>query len=215
MKPVFILEMQDGMMCQNNTRVVKAMIDSVIKYRPEKTELIFKWQLYKKIDNGLEMIPLAQKVFDFAFKYAHGLGFKTTASVFDLDSLLFLSQYNPPFIKIACKTDKYEWRKGLWEMAMRMPYNRYFMSVKSEDDYTRVFPYATPLCCVPNYPATQKEYFQNFGDLLKFSISDHTKGMDFYREYYPSIFEKHFYLPGLDSYDKDWAMTPEDMRWIL
>jgi sialic acid synthase SpsE len=126
--------------------------------------------------------------------------------VFDKESHKYLEQFEVPFIKIACETPLYEFRQGLSKLVKKKC--RYYMSVGKPTLSTAQI---LPLCCVPKYPATLEEYEDVFGDLLGGFVSDHTIGLDLYNKHNPAIWEKHFYMDGLESYDKEWAVTPEQL----
>ncbi len=208
MKQTLILEMQDGMMCKNDKSIVKMMIDEAVKHVPEHINLIFKWQLYTFIKTYVEVIPLKHEVFEYAHEYAASLGYQTTASAFDADSLFYLQQFKIPFVKLACKTNLYDFRKNLW--SLNGDYKA-VVSVENKQDFATMATNGPVLCCVPKYPATISEYENTFGELLHYSISDHTVGLDLYNKYKPIIFEKHFYINGLESWDREWAIKPEDL----
>lgn len=213
---MIILEMQDGMMCKNEKSVVKKMIDSVIDTGVKPDELVFKWQLYESIDNGLEMIPLEYEIFDYAYGYAKKNGFKTTASVFDYKSRYFLYKYNVPFIKIACKTNKLEFRKNMWQYIDTF---NFCVSVKDSEDYYKIDIKNTikyKLCCIPDYPAYLNQYEYDFsGKQLCNGISDHTIDFRLHDKYLPKIYEKHYYVDGLESYDKDWSINQSGLNNLL
>lgn len=201
--------MQDGMMCKNDKSIVKKMIDSAIKNTPSNIKLIFKWQLYNFVKTYVEIIPLKPETFEYAYDYATCLGYETTASVFDQRSLDYLKQFKVPFIKIACKTNLYDFRKNMWSLDGNY---KTVISVENKNDFAAMSTSGAVLCCIPKYPATIQEYESEFGELLHYSISDHTVGLDLYNKYKPIIFEKHFYMDGLDSWDKDWAIKPKDLQ---
>lgn len=211
MNSVLILEMQDGMMCRNDKSIVKNMIDKAIENKPDHIDLIFKWQLYTKIKTYVEIIPLKHDIFKYAYEYAKSLGYKTTASVFDVENLEYIKQFDVPFIKIACQTDKYEFRKSMWSL---LGDYKAVLSVENKNDFkSKVFD-ATLLCCIPKYPAAIEEYESEFDSLLYYGISDHTIGLDLYFKYRPIVFEKHFYIDGLDSWDRNWAITPDMIKLL-
>lgn len=211
MKRTLILEMQDGGMSQNSKTTVKQMIDSVVNNIPPNINLIFKWQLYQKIKTYVEIMPLKHEIFEFAHEYAANLGYETTASVFDQESLSYLQQFKVPFIKLACKTNLYDFRKNMWSLDGNY---KTVISVENKNDFATMVTSGSLLCCVPKYPAAISEYESEFGELLYYGISDHTVGLDLYNKYKPIIFEKHFYMDGLESWDKNWAIKPEELHKI-
>ena len=212
---LLILEMQDGMMCKNDKATVKMMIDKAIENKPDNIEMVFKWQLYTELKTIVEVIPLKQKIFDYAYNYADECGFKTTASIFDEESYDFLMKYGIPFIKIACHTELYKFRNNMWQYLEKRP-GPAMISVQNNDDYDKweLSPYGL-LCCIPKYPATLEEYETNFRmSRLGFGISDHTIGLELYNKYKPKTYEKHYYVDGLESWDKKWAIKPEQLKLL-
>jgi len=219
---LLILEMQDGMMCKNDKATVKMMIDKAIENKPDNVDMVFKWQLYTKIKTIVEVIPLDREIFDYAYNYASSKGFKTTASIFDKESFEFLINYEIPFIKIACQTDLYDFRKDMWRMIFSDEV-KYLLSVKDDIDYhamynrngnNRLFN-VDVMTCIPKYPATVEEYENTFLEKhLKEGISDHTIGLELYNKYKPKIYEKHYYVDGLESWDREWAIKPEELKLL-
>lgn len=216
MNRLLILEMQDGMMCKNDKDTVKMMIDKAIENKPDHIDLIFKWQMYTKIKTYVEIIPLKRDIFIYAYEYAKQCGYQTTASVFDEENLEFIKTFDVPFIKVACQTDLYDFRKKMWHL-IDPDYNN-IVSVENEDDYIRLLKdthNTDMLSCIPKYPATIKDYEIAFSKMsLILGISDHTIGLDLYNKYKPRIFEKHYYVDGLESWDKDWAIKPEEFKLL-
>jgi len=194
---------------KNSIKYLKQMIDEVAKIDSKKHEVIFKHQLFLKAPPNL---PLDRLVFSKAYEYAKSKGYKTTASVFDLDSLNFLMQYSVPFIKISCNP-KYYW---LMEEIPRK--YKVYCSVNNWD-YTSTMMYAIRMACVPEYPAKKEKYKEIFGDMpLCGAISDHTVGFDLWHEYKPEIYECHYVLHKnkADNPDSgDFAVTPDELRQIL
>ncbi|MFA5715943.1 MAG: N-acetylneuraminate synthase family protein, partial [Candidatus Paceibacterota bacterium] len=153
--------------------------------------------------------------------YAKKLGYKTTSSVFDLESLKFLLNYDIPFVKIANRRDL-DWLVG--EIPRKMPV---YVSYKNSDELGELVEkiktsYSDDkfLQCVSKYPATIEEY-EKYGEwvglLYRYkAISDHTIGLDLFKKYQPQAWEKHYKLSdstGLDS--GSFAITPEELSEIL
>ena len=212
---LLILEMQDGMMCKNDKNTVKMMIDKAIENKPDNMDMVFKWQLYTKIKTIVEVIALKHEIFEYAYEYAQSLGFESAASVFDRENLKYIKQFNVPFVKIACKTNLYDFRKDMWALIGQeeYDYDRHIISVENNYDYDYMHNIGRLLCCVPKYPARLKEY-EIFGDRLFSGISDHTTGLVLYNKYKPKIYEKHYYVDGLESWDKKWAIKPEELNLL-
>ena len=109
-----ILDMGSGNTSKNDINIIKKMIDALAEVDPER-KFIIKYQLFKDAPPN---IPLEQGKFSFAHGYATGKGYKTTASVFDIESLNFLLQFDPCFVKIANRPDLY-WLIG--EVPRKIP----------------------------------------------------------------------------------------------
>jgi len=203
---MFILDFGSGNTCQNDWMYVKRMIDEFYKIFREKKckkEIVLKWQLFIHSENN---IPLNRKIFETAFFYAWGIGFQTTASVFDESSLTYLLDFDIPFVKIA-NQEKSQKIKG-W-----VP-----------DDYKVIKSVGKPedvglnsMCCVSKYPATVEDYEKTFFKTdLKKGISDHTIDWTLYHKYQPKIYECHYALDdstGLDA--GPFARRPSQLREVL
>jgi len=212
-----ILDFSSGNTCRNDKKIVKRMIDELKAVDTGKHEVIIKFQLF---EHAGQNIPLLPDVFEYAYEYAEKLGYKTTASVFNLNSLKFLLDYDVPFVKIA-NNRALDYLIG--EVPRRIPV---YVSVgKKEDGYTLMENYQTggvrefdrAIYCISKYPAEIGDYEKNFSAInLKHGVSDHTIGIDLFKKYQPRIWEKHFRLPdsiGLDS--GPFAITPKELREIL
>jgi sialic acid synthase SpsE len=178
LKTQFILDFGSGNTCRNDIEIVKKMLHSLCDVDEMHHEVIIKWQLFKE---ALPNIPLDHKVFDFAYKFAERLGYKTTASVFDRESLAFLMQYDVPFVKIACRPD-------LYELAQYCTVPVYVSTANSS-----TVSGAKMMYCVSKYPALLEDYEQAFTkEELSECVSDHTVGWDLYNKYNCKTIEKHF-----------------------
>jgi sialic acid synthase SpsE len=216
-----ILDLSSGNTCLNDKTIVKQMIDAIKDIDTGKHEIILKWQL--ALDDGIN-IPLDHDVFGFAYEYAERLGYKTTSSVADLESLKFLLQYDVPFVKIP-NDRKLDWLAGYIPRGMKIYISygtceEYFKVRMGEIGYNMM-----PLACISKYPATIEEYDKEFyWQLIALSgiengvcISDHTAGLDLYKKYKPAIWEKHFVLEH-DSNNLDgglFAITPSMLQEVL
>ena len=219
--------MGSGNTCKNDIDYIKKMIDAVKAVDTGKHEIIFKWQLFCKAGAN---VPLKLGCFRHAYEYAEDLGYKTTASVFDKDSLRYLLSYNVPFIKIA-NNRKLDWLIG--EIPRKVPV---YVSYGDKDDWIkRKYNPDVYMLCISKYPATIEDYRKAFGDYYMtmphkayfsifkdckeldiWGISDHTIGIDLFKTYNPAIWEKHLKLQdsiGLDA--GEFAITPEELREIL
>ena len=207
-----IIDCGSGETCQNDKAIVKEMIDQLINVDTSEHKIIFKWQLFTEVPAGC--IPLAPDVFEYAYQYAKEKGYKTTASVFDKESLNRLLWYKVPFIKIAC-------REYLYHFIDDIPAHISVMvSIKTvtkkysiiENNKWRII----KLHCIPEYPANPTLYETGFGHNLSYSISDHTDDFYLFKKYQPLFYEKHYKLEnstGLDS--GSFAKTPEEFKEIL
>lgn len=180
---MIILELGSGNSCRNDEAVVKDMIDGIAE---TGIDAVLKMQLFTDEPPN---VPLDRDVFTFAYNYGQDKGYQVTASVFDASQMVYLMRFDVPFVKIAC-------RKNLYPLANLA----HVHGVPSVVSYPGRRQWAetdmvTPLCCVPKYPATIRDYKTAFtADQLKRGISDHTPGFDLYHEFQPEWWEKHVVL---------------------
>lgn len=210
-----ILDMSSGNTSKNDKAIVKQMIDAIKAIDTGKHEIILKFQL--SLDDGIN-VPLDHDVFDYAYKYGNEQGYKVTSSVADLESLKFLLEYDVHFVKLPnCR--ELDWLIG--EVPRKIPI---YVSIDSVHDHIDINcgewkfkDSIIPLLCISEYPATIEQYEKKFDlRILRYSISDHTIGLDLFKKYQPQIWEKHYKLPdstGLDA--GSFAITPEELREIL
>ena len=190
---------------KNDEAYYKRMVDELSNVDTRKHEVILKWQLFEESDHN---IRARLAIFEPLSAWTHKVhGYKTTASVFDIQSLHFLLEcelpYELPFIKIA-NNRKYDWLIG--EIPRKYPI---YKSVDNPSDYFKDM--ETPLWCVSRYPADIFDY----PDSVKY-ISDHTIGLELYHRNQPVVWEKHYKLSdstGLDA--GNFAITPEELKEIL
>lgn len=207
-KIMFILDLGSGNTCKNNYDTIFRMIKSLSEIDPER-KFILKWQLFKKAG---ENIPLLPAMFLQAYRIAKGLGYKTTASVFDKESLDYLLQYNIPFVKIANRSDLY-WLIG--EVPRKISVVVSTGNSKQANDFAWT-PILEYMCCISNYPTDLKDYENTFPkkDLSR-GISDHTTNWDLFRKYKPKIYERHFKLEDSTGPDAGpFARTPDQLKEI-
>jgi hypothetical protein len=193
---------------KNDEAYYKRMIDELSAVDTRKHEVILKWQLFEESEFNIRarkalFVPLSE----WAFKVHR---YKTTSSVFDIESLRFLLEcelpYDLPFIKIA-NNRKYDWLIGeiprkykVYKSVDRIPVINWQFNNGIEE-----------LWCVSEYPAPIEKY----PDWCK-TISDHTVGLELFHRNQPVIWEKHYKLSdstGLDA--GDFAITPEGLKEIL
>lgn len=200
---MIILDFGSGNTCKNDKKYIKKMIDELAKVDKER-KCIIKWQLF---DSCSKNEPLSLLCFEYAYKYAKKLGFKTTASVFDVGRLRFLLTYDIPFVKIPNRRD-------LYYLIDHIP--RSMEAVVSSDCYAYLEKYEglTKMFCISEYPASKSQYTDN-PPTYCWSISDHTIGVDLYNTSL-NYWEKHYKLKdstGLDA--GEFASTPEELKEIL
>lgn len=208
---MFALDFSGGNTCKNDALIMEDMINALSDADTERRCLI-KWQLFEKAGDN---IPLQRDKFNFAYNHAQSKGFKTTASVFDEESLEFLLGYDVPFIKIANNI-------SLYPLISMIP--RGIPVVVSVDDEDTMYPayieYLFKSCakldCISKYPATAEEYISTFKSSLKYGISDHTCDWDLYKKIKPILYECHYKLPDSTGPDAGlFARTPEQIKEIL
>ena len=210
-KSTIILDCGFGAQCHNNPEIIKQMIYSIKEIDSEKHNIIFKWQLFKK-----ETIPILEPLdhdnFAIAFHTAEKLGYKTTSSVFDEESLSFLEKFNIPWVKIAS-------RPVLYKTLLPKVTKDVVVSVSEIHSFPEHKNIVCYLHCIPKYPATMMEYSERWEESeLQHSISDHTIGLELFKKYKPYWWEKHYLLkkePIDDPYGNDWYTTPEELKEIL
>ncbi len=195
-----ILDFGSGNTCKNSWDYAKRMIDELYAVDTGKHEVIIKWQLFKEAGQN---IPLHKSIFDLAYVYADKLGYKTTSSVFDKESLDFLLQFDVPFVKISANISN---SNLIYYTPIE---NEVYKSLRSSEyinhfyEHFDSFHHPVLLCCVSKYPTTIEEYEDKFLiKHLKRAISDHTTNWDLFNKYKPEIIEVHYGLEdsaGLDA----------------
>lgn len=199
---MIILDAGSGNGQGNSIDYQKDLIDSL-----EGKDVIIKYQLFLDAQPN---ISLKREVFRKAFNYAKKKNIQVTASVFDLDSLYFLQDFDIPFVKLACNSECYKLARVIHDTPIIVSYPSIAEMGKRK--------LIKPLCCVVRYPAQAIQYEKNFSSYwLTQGISDHTEGFDLYHKYQPEIFEKHFVLKhSKDNPDGGkFSITPTDLEGIL
>lgn len=207
---MIILDCGNGNHKGNDIGYQKEIIDSVAPFlcsSRTQQEIVIKYQLFLDAPPN---IPLKREVFRYAYEYATEAGLQTTASVFDIDSLHFLQEFEDiPFIKLA---NSHACRK--LANAINTPMIVSYSSIAEMGKRKLI----KPLCCISRYPAQVIQYEKNFISYwLTQGISDHTEGFDLYHKYQPEIWEKHYCL----KYSKNnpdggvFAITPKELEEIL
>ena len=197
---------------KNDEAYYKRMVNELSNVDTRKHEVILKWQLWtgKRGKNIKADIGLFYLMARWAWNKHQ---YKTTASVFDEESLSNLLLINPelegyglPFIKIA--NDRgLDWLIGeiprkykVYKSVDRIPVINWQFNNGIEE-----------LWCVSEYPAPIEKY----PDWCK-TISDHTVGLELFHGNQPVIWEKHLRLEdstGLDA--GPFAITPRELGEIL
>lgn len=204
---MIILDFGSANTCRNNYNYVRRMITELARLEPQK-EVIIKWQLFESAPPNAR---LSRSLFDKAYVYARSLGFKTTASVFDVSSLDFLHTFDIPFVKIA--------NNKASSSLIPLCKIKTIQSVDSADGiiYTTEKPYNNDLMfVVSDYPADKQLYIDKFGDLLQYGLSDHTEDFELYNTHQPLIYECHYKLEDSQGLDAGpFARTPMQLKDIL
>lgn len=203
----FIVELASANEHHNDIGYLRDMIDAVVDCDSGKHEVIFKHQLFRDAPPNE---PLDWAVFAWAYGYAMSKGYQTTASAFDMDSLVYLGNFRVPFVKIA---NWPELRSLIHPASGHAPVYA---------SYSRSYQYpqnaAVYMACVSNYPATLKSYEDRFMiDELAEAVSDHTVGWELFEKYSPRVIEKHFCLKrSADNPDSGpFAADPKMLREVL
>ena len=208
-----ILDFGSGNTCKNDTGLIKKMIDGLAGV-DEKRECVIKWQLFEKAGKN---VPMVRSAFAFAHNYAAELGFKTTASVFDEDSMQYLiDHWDVPFVKIANNPKLYPLIRLV---PRKIPV---FLSWSSITKLQSVLNYMNPetdklLACVSEYPATFEKYNEDFRNHdLTNGVSDHTEDWTMYNKLEPWVYECHYKLEDSTGVDAgSFARTPKQLKEIL
>lgn len=175
---MIILDIGSGNGQGNDIEYQKDVIDSL-----EGKDVILKYQLFQNVAPNT---PLKRDVFRACYKYAKKKGLQVTSSVFDLDSLHFLQEFEIPFIKLANNPAVYSLARGI-----KTPMIISYSSIAEMGKRKLI----KPLCCVSRYPAQPIQYMKNFTpEWLSQGISDHCEGFDLYHKYQPEVYEKHYVL---------------------
>lgn len=205
-----ILDLGSGNTCKNDYGEVRKMLNAIHDIDTGKHKITIKWQLWEKPQGN--NIKLDRSIFDWAYGYAQGLGYKTTASVFDKESLDYLLTHDVPFVKIACN-------KELYSLAGEVP-RKYIVLVSTQDNYPAL---THGLYCVPKYPAPLEDYKKVFGSHKNHGwngISDHTPSLELFKRVEIDTlvwYEMHYALKGQTGLDVESGVckTPGMLAEIL
>lgn len=181
------------------------LIDAIEDIDVHRHSIVFKVQLFADEPPN---IPLDHDLFREIYRYATCSRFKCTASVFDPASVAFLLQFDVPFIKLACRPDKY---------VLESLIPRGIVIYRSISTPMFAGRNETNLVCVPHYPAAMWEYDAILEKHYCQCISDHTVGLDLWRKYRPTIWEKHLVMKrSRDNPDSGpFAVTPEELKEVI
>lgn len=198
---------------RNDEKYYERMINELAAVDTHKHEVILKWQLFEYAgDNERATIYTFKDMACWAWDKHR---YKTTASVFDIESLEALLYadanrlpYELPFIKIANRREL-DWLVG--EIPRKYKIYKSVGDMFQYDNEMFNFRLAIPLYCVSEYPAPVRKY----PDYVK-TISDHTVGLNLWLRNRPHIWEKHYKLSDSSGLDAgDFAITPNELRDIL
>jgi sialic acid synthase SpsE len=197
---------------RNDWEYLKKMLDNLKAIDTGKHEIIIKHQLFVKAG---ENIPLDREIFKVAYNYASNLGYKTTSSVFDKESLDFLLQFNIPFVKIA-NNRNLDW------LISEIPYHiPVYLSVGNKKEWheKKDADNIVTLCCVSDYSNADIKDYEKFHPHLArgCKLSDHTHNWDLFNKYRPEIYECHYCLEH-DENNLDgglFSRTIEQLKEIL
>ena len=212
-----ILDFGSANTCHNNWSYVKRMIDELKAIDTHKHEIIIKWQLFQHAGQNA---PLDRELFRKAYDYAKELGYQTTSSVFDKESLDFLLQFNVPFVKIA-NNRSLNWLIG--EVPRKIPVS---VSIGSSEEMEKLTDYSGMgiMFCVSEYPAEMEDYegidrfdwYVQSGGYKNFGISDHTTSFGLWYRYQPKTIEWHYKLNDSEGLDAGpFARTPAMLAEVL
>lgn len=165
-------------------------------------------------------IYLPPEMFREAFEYGKQVGLPVSASVFDMDSLIFLQNLQPEFIKLSysqkhnaqCFNEEINWAEGIYLKGIEPIVSCDVMSDQS------VSATATKLYCIPEYPVRYEVAFDELFPRFD-GFSDHTLGTRQTRRAIESgaqIIEKHVRL-GYDDEtcpDARFAVTIEEFSKV-
>jgi len=214
-----ILDFGSGNTCKNESKYIKRMYDELKKIDTHKHEVIIKWQLFSVCGGN---IPLTKECFEYACYYGDQLGYKTTSSVFDRETLKYLLLFDVPFVKIPNRrhldylidlvpehVPVYVSKSSLLEIQHEVK------NIEGYGCFSAPRTEMEQLWCISKYPAQIRDY-----EKLKMqrydNISDHTNSFDLFYRYEPKIIEWHYKLKdstGLDA--SEFARTPEQLKEIL
>jgi len=185
-----ILDLGQGTSTGND----RAYVEDLMNQLP--AGVVAKFQLFTDLPH---LDPLDRDVFTIAYEIGQDRGIPVTASVFDTDSLEFLMDFDPVFVKIACNL---KWYGLIDKVPILTPV---LISARDKRDYEDMryeFAYRPVgvMCCIPEYPANMRQYDYSHNEWdLKGSISDHTTDLELVSKYKPLIWERHYGKRGPDA----------------
>lgn len=210
---MIILDLGGGDVCQNNKEYITQLIDSISMVDTDRV-CVIKWQMFISIP---DKTPLKRDLFHYAYYYARDLGFETTASFFDGDSLDFIMRYNVPFIKIASQEYLRSYRSDIFK-AQTVNNDKIIRKavVASRTPWSQPMDCDMLMCCIQEYPASAYKYESLFStDQLRAGISDHTDSIELYKKYTPKVYEKHYTLDNVSNKPREYALRPDGLKELL
>lgn len=215
---VIILDFGSGNTCKNDKNIIKKMYNQLKAIDNRKYKIVVKWQLFEKAGNN---IPLDRNIFDYAYDYGKYFDYEVTASIFSLNDLHFLLEYDVPFVKIANNrnldylADSINPKIPVYISHNYKSFSNLFDKYLNPPLAMRRTENIIPFFCVSKYPANLLDY-EILNLFKECNISDHTTNFALFNKYKPKIVEWHYKLndsTGLDS--GDFARTPEQLKEIL
>jgi len=180
-----------------------------------REKLTLKPQLF---ENEPPNTPLMSKTFDLLHKLASQREIGVTASVFDEPSLQTLLDYPIPFVKIANRQYLRALKAGI-PRGIRVVTSVGGGGFDAEGGCRyRYGENEDLLCCVSEYPATMEGYREAFPGiaLWYWGMSDHTVGLDLWRKYRPTLYERHFAVDWMKGPSVGpWSIGVDELREIL
>lgn len=193
-------------------QAARRIVESVGANVPAKhlSSVVLKAQLFESAPPNQ---PLDREVFAKLHRMGSDRNIRVTSSVFDLPSLSFLLGFEPHFVKIACRPALYPL---IGEVPRKIPvFASYDCRTVEKRGVLSSYKVDVGMSCVPEYPAKRSDYPES----PTLAYSDHTVGLELYRELKPQIWEKHYVLEKGDPANPDsqggFAITPEDLRVLF
>jgi len=204
---MIILDLGNGSVLKNDWGNIKATIDAIATIDVQR-ECIIKFQLFSAVP---PKTPLRRDLFYQAWQYGTSLGFEVTSSIFDFDSLDFLSRMPVSMVKLANRMDS-----KIYFFDARKRFEEVIVSTSDAMEFEKHL-HGKRMACVSQYPATIDVYENRFEvHQLGEGISDHTSDLKLFRKYQPRLYERHFVLDSVSTdAPRQYAMRPADLEELL